>query len=64
MAQPRFRGDRLADARSRNGLSQADLARGVGAAGRERISQWERGSEQPQPRQLRAFADALGIDPL
>lgn len=64
MAQPRFRGDRLADARRRNGLSQADLARVVGAAGRERISQWERGFERPQPRQLRAVADALGIDPL
>ena len=64
MAQGRFRGDRLVQARRRSGLSQAELARAVGAAGRERVSQWERGIEHPHPRQLRAGAEVLGLDPL
>jgi transcriptional regulator with XRE-family HTH domain len=63
VAQPRFRGDRLAEARRQHGLSQADLANAISAAGRERISQWERGYEQPHPRLLREVADVLGIDP-
>lgn len=64
MAQARFRGDRLAKARRQNGLSQSQLAEAIGTAGRERISQWERGLEQPQPKLLRAVADVLGVDPL
>lgn len=64
MAQARFRGDRLAEARRQSGLSQSQLAEAIGTAGRERISQWERGVEQPQPKLLRAVADVLGVDPL
>ncbi|WAX55817.1 helix-turn-helix domain-containing protein [Jatrophihabitans cynanchi] len=64
MAQARFRGDRLAEARRQNGMSQSQLAEAIGTAGRERISQWERGVEQPQPKLLRAVADVLGVDPL
>jgi transcriptional regulator with XRE-family HTH domain len=45
-------------------MSQSHLAKAIGTAGRERISQWERGVEHPQPRQLRAVADVLGLDPL
>jgi transcriptional regulator with XRE-family HTH domain len=45
-------------------MSQSQLARAIGTAGRERISQWERGVEQPQPKLLRAVADVLGVDPL
>lgn len=64
MAQARLRGDRLAEARRQSGLSQSQLAEAIGTAGRERISQWERGLEQPQPKLLRAVADVLGVDPL
>ena len=49
MAQGRFRGDRLADARRRSDLSQADLATAIGAAGRERVSQWSAGSSNHTP---------------
>jgi len=66
MARGRFRGDRRGrgEARRRSGLSQAELATAIGAAGRERGSQRERGIEHPHPRQLLAVAEVLGIDPL
>jgi transcriptional regulator with XRE-family HTH domain len=64
VGQPAFRGDRLAEARRAAGLTQAQLAEAVGVSDGLRVSQWERGSEQPRPRFVPALAAVLGVGPL
>ncbi len=59
-----IRGGLLARSRKAAGWTQAQLAVQLGAAGRLRIGQWERGMEQPQPRYIPRLAAALHLDAL
>ena len=61
---PVLRGRRVAELRHAAGLTQTQLADGVGVALQARISQWERGVEQPSARFVAALADALHVTPL
>lgn len=53
-------GRMIKDARTRKGLSQAELAEKVGVS-QAAIGQWERGTFTPRGRNLNALADVLGI---
>jgi transcriptional regulator with XRE-family HTH domain len=57
-----LRGELLAQRRKAAGWTQAQLAAQLGAAGRLRVGQWERGLEQPQPRYISRLAAALHLD--
>lgn len=59
----RLRGDRVAELRKAVGLLQTDLAEQLGTRDR-RVSEWERGEQQPHPRHLVAIAQALAVEPL
>lgn len=62
MSPAMFDPEALRRARQQAGLTQADLARRLGLAGGERVSEWERGVTVPSsPARLRAIARALGI---
>lgn len=63
MAQARLRGDRVAELRRSAGWLQADLAARLGNT-EQRVGEWERGVQQPQPRHLTRLAEALGVAPL
>lgn len=56
----RINGDRLARARARAGLLQADLAREVDSHARV-ISQLETGDGNASPKRVRRLAEALGV---
>ena len=58
-ARPPF-GERLAEARSKAGLSQAELADRIGVSQRL-ITHWERRSVTLKPEHLTALADALNM---
>lgn len=62
MARTVLRGELLAQRRKAAGWTQAQLAAQLGAAGRLRVGQWERGLEQPQPRYIPRLAAALHLD--
>ena len=64
MAGARLRGQRVARLRTLAGWTQQQLAAELGASGRRRIGQWERGLEQPQPRFVPLLAAALQVEPL
>jgi len=64
VAGARLRGLRVARLRTLAGWTQAGLAAELGASGRRRVGQWERGLEQPQPRYLPLLAAALQVEPL
>ena len=64
MARTAIRGGLLARSRKAAGWTQAQLAAQLGAAGRLRVGQWERGLEQPQPRYIPRLAAALHLDAL
>lgn len=64
---------KLHDLRTQKGMSQSDLARAIWgettdtkgnpvAKNRDRISQYEKGRSYPEPHNLKALADALGVD--
>jgi transcriptional regulator with XRE-family HTH domain len=56
-------GEAILNARSSRGLTQHQLARAVGIAGGERVSEWERGVTQPRARLIPQLAGALGVPP-
>ena len=67
-------GRRLVDLMARKGLSQSDLARAIWgsvpdtrghdtARNRDRISQYARGLQMPEPKTLAKIADELGVTP-
>lgn len=60
---PRLLGDHVAELRKAAGLLQTDLAEQLGTRDR-RVSEWERGEQQPHPRHLVAIARALSVEPL
>lgn len=64
MAGARLRGRRVARLRTLAGWTQLQLAAELGASGRRRVGQWERGLEQPQPRYFPLLAAALKVEPL
>ncbi len=58
--------ERLAQARARTGLTQAELGLRAGldpAVASPRINQYERGKHEPQLKTARRLADVLGIPP-
>lgn len=61
--EAKLRGARLAELRKAAGWRQADLAAQLGTRDR-RIGEWERGEQQPQPKQLVRVAAALGVHAL
>jgi transcriptional regulator with XRE-family HTH domain len=63
VAPASFRGTVLRAARSRVGLTQAELAERAGIADVGRISNWERGVDQPTPAVVPHLAEALGLNP-
>lgn len=52
----------LRAARVKAGLTQAELARRVGVAGGERISEWERGRSSPRAATVVRLAAVLGVE--
>ncbi|MGB5757221.1 MAG: helix-turn-helix transcriptional regulator [Acidimicrobiales bacterium] len=56
----RNRRKKLAVMRKQAGLNQYELAEAIGAS-RSSIYRWEKGPENPQPRYLPAWAEAIGI---
>jgi len=64
VAGARLRSLRVARLRTLAGWTQAELAIELGASGRRRVGQWERGLEQPQPRFVPLLAAALRVEPL
>ncbi|MFJ4836361.1 HAD hydrolase-like protein [Streptomyces sp. NPDC088747] len=62
-----FNGLRLRQARAvadgGQGISAAELARRIGAT-KAQVIAYENGSSKPDPRRIRALADALGVEPL
>jgi len=60
VARTVLRGELLAQRRKAAGWTQAQLAAQLGAAGRLRVGQWERGLEQP--RYIPRLAAALHLD--
>ena len=58
--------ERLAQARARTGLTQAELGLRAGldpAVASPRINQYERGKHEPQLKTAKRLADVLGIPP-
>ncbi len=53
-------GRRIAEARRRKGMSQAELA-GLLSISFQAVSRWERGESMPEIYRLRPLAEALGI---
>jgi len=64
VAGARLRSQRVARLRTLAGWTQQQLAAELGASGRRRVGQWERGLEQPQPRFVPLLAAALQVEPL
>lgn len=60
----RVSGEAILTARTGRGLTQHRLARAVGIAGGERVSEWERGAAEPRARLVPRIAEALGISPV
>ncbi len=56
---PRLLGDHVAELRKAAGMLQTDLAEQLGTRDR-RVSEWERGEQQPQPLHLVAIAPSPG----
>jgi Zn-dependent peptidase ImmA (M78 family)/DNA-binding XRE family transcriptional regulator len=52
--------ERLIEAREARGVTQADLAKGIGSA-TSTISNWERGHQAPEPASFHRLASALGV---
>ena len=50
--------------RTNRSLTQHQLARAVGVAGGERVSEWERGVAEPRARLVPRLAEALGVSPV
>lgn len=63
MRGARLRGDRVTQLRRAAGQRQADLAARLGTR-EQRVGEWERGTQQPHPRQLVALARELQVPPL
>ncbi len=59
----RLRGDRVTQLRRAAGQRQVDLASRLGTR-EQRVGEWERGTQQPHPRQLVALARELQVQPL
>jgi len=59
-----LRGAVLARARKAAGWTQPQLASRLGASGRLRVGQWERGLEQPQPRYVLRLATVFQLNPM
>lgn len=51
-------------ARTNRRLTQHQLARAVGIAGGERVSEWERGVAEPRARLVPRIAEVLGVSPV
>ena len=60
----RLVGAALARAREAAGLTQPALALELGVSSGTRVSLWERGAEQPQPKFVPMMAQILGVEPL
>lgn len=60
----RVSGEAIMTARTDRRLTQHQLARAVGIAGGERVSEWERGVAEPRARLVPRIAEALGISPV
>jgi len=58
---PAFDPEALRRARVVAGLTQHELARRIGVAGGERVSQWERGTSEPRPGSVRQIARVLKV---
>lgn len=56
-------GKRIRETRRAKGLSQADLARACGWKQQSRVSNYERGTREPDHADLRKIAAALGTSP-
>lgn len=54
-------GEAILTARTKKRLTQHQLARAVGIAGGERVSEWERGVAEPRARLVPIIAEALGV---
>lgn len=52
----------LRAARVEAGFTQAEVARRIGVAGGERVSEWERGRSSPRPATVVQLAVVLGVD--
>ncbi len=63
MSGARLRGDRVTQLRRAAGQRQVDLASRLGTR-EQRVGEWERGTQQPHPRQLVALARELQVPPL
>lgn len=63
MSVARLRGDRVTQLRRAAGKRQVDLASLLGTR-EQRVGEWERGTQQPRPRQLVALARELRVPPL
>ena len=59
----KLRGDRVAELRRTACQRQVDLAVRLGTR-EQRVGEWERGTQQPHPRQLVALARELQVPPL
>lgn len=54
-------GERIAAARAKRGMSQADLVRAMGAGSVKHLSTWENGRVNPSTHYIRKLALALGV---
>ena len=63
MGGARLRGDRVTQLRRAAGQRQVDLAARLGTR-EQRVGEWERGTQQPHPRQLVALARELQVPPM
>lgn len=63
MSGARLRGDRVTQLRRAAGQRQVDLAARLGTR-EQRVGEWERGAQQPHPKQLVALARELQVPPL
>ncbi len=57
-------GEAILTARTNLRLTQHQLARAVGIAGGERVSEWERGVAEPRARLVPKIAEVLGVSPV
>lgn len=53
----------LRAARQDSGLTQHQVAYGLGVAGGEAVARWERGASEPKPETLVRAAKLLGVEP-